>query len=100
MIAPPKEVALKLIRRGLDTDDILRRIRHERQILAQLDHSNIVRLLDGGTSDDGLPYFVMECVAGKNISLFCAAHQLGLTERATTTSKHSTCCSTWKRTTP
>ena len=49
-----KEVAIKLIRRGLDTDDILRRFRTERQILAQLDHPNIARLIDGGTTDDGI----------------------------------------------
>ena len=65
-----KEVAVKLIRRGLDTDDILRRFRTERQILAQLDHPNIARLIDGGTSEDGLPYFVMEYVQGEPISTY------------------------------
>jgi eukaryotic-like serine/threonine-protein kinase len=60
-----KEVAIKLVRRGLDTEDILRRFRNERQILAQLDHPNIARLIDGGTTDDGLPYFVMEYVNGQ-----------------------------------
>jgi tetratricopeptide (TPR) repeat protein len=76
-----KEVALKLIRRGLDTDDILRRFRTERQILAQLDHPNIARLLDGGTSEDGLPYFVMEHVQGEPISTYCDKHGLKLDER-------------------
>jgi serine/threonine protein kinase len=76
-----KEVALKLIRRGLDTDDILRRFRNERQILAQLDHPNIARLLDGGTSDDGLPYFVMEYVQGEPITAYCEQHQLKVKER-------------------
>ena len=76
-----KEVALKLIRRGLDTDDILRRFRTERQILAQLDHPNIARLLDGGTSDDGLPYFVMEYVQGEPISTYCDTKGLKLNER-------------------
>ena len=76
-----KEVALKLIRRGLDTDDILRRFRTERQILAQLDHPNIARLLDGGTSEDGLPYFVMEYVQGEPISTYCDLHGLKLNER-------------------
>jgi serine/threonine-protein kinase len=76
-----KEVALKLIRRGLDTDDILRRFRTERQILAQLDHPNIARLLDGGTSDDGLPYFVMEYVKGEPITAYCDQHALKLKER-------------------
>ncbi|HEX8889254.1 MAG TPA: protein kinase, partial [Pyrinomonadaceae bacterium] len=53
-----RRVAIKLIKRGMDTDFILRRFRKERQILASLDHPNIARLLDGGTTDDGLPYFV------------------------------------------
>src|SRR5262249_27746061 len=53
-------VALKLVRRGMDTDFILRRFESERQILAALDHPNIGRLLDGGSTDDGHPYFVME----------------------------------------
>jgi len=60
-----KLAAIKIIRRGLDTDDIIERFRRERQILATLDHPNIARLLDGGTTDDGLPYFVMEYIAGE-----------------------------------
>ena len=76
-----KEVAIKLVRRGLDTEDILRRFRNERQILAQLDHPNIARLIDGGTTDDGLPYFVMEYVNGEPINAYCDAHGLTTTER-------------------
>lgn len=76
-----KEVAIKLVRRGLDTEDILRRFRNERQILAQLDHPNIARLIDGGTTDEGLPYFVMEYVNGEPIGAYCDAHSLGTTER-------------------
>jgi serine/threonine-protein kinase len=76
-----KEVAIKLIRRGLDTDDILRRFRTERQILAQLDHPNIARLIDGGTTDEGLPYFVMEYVKGEPITAYCDGHSLKLSER-------------------
>lgn len=76
-----KEVAIKLVRRGLDTEDILRRFRNERQILAQLDHPNIARLIDGGTTDDGLPYFVMEYVNGEPIGAYCDAHALTTTER-------------------
>ncbi|CAN5530042.1 hypothetical protein BH20VER3_BH20VER3_08880 [soil metagenome] len=76
-----KEVAVKVIRRGLDTDDILRRFRNERQILAQLDHPNIARLTDGGTTDDGLPYFVMEHVKGEPIAAYCDANALTLTDR-------------------
>src|SRR5262245_46797637 len=63
-----KQVAIKLVKRGMDTDNILRRFRHERQILAALDHPNIARLLDGGVSEDGLPYFVMEYIAGAHIT--------------------------------
>jgi eukaryotic-like serine/threonine-protein kinase len=76
-----KEVAIKVIRRGLDTDDIIRRFRNERQILAQLDHPNIARLIDGGTTDDGLPYFVMEYVSGEPINAYCDAHALPTAER-------------------
>jgi len=52
-----KQVAIKLVKRGMDTDAILRRFRNERQILANLDHPHIAKLLDGGTTSDGLPYF-------------------------------------------
>ncbi|MBX7174091.1 MAG: protein kinase, partial [Pyrinomonadaceae bacterium] len=57
-----KRVALKLIKNGQDSKELLRRFKNERQILASLHHPNIAQLLDGGTTDDGLPYFVMEYV--------------------------------------
>jgi len=76
-----KQVAIKLVKRGMDTDNILRRFRHERQILAALDHPNIARLLDGGVSEDGLPYFVMEYIAGAPITEYCDSHQLSTEER-------------------
>ena len=57
-------VAIKLIKRGMDSDAVLQRFRHERQILAGLDHPNIARLLDGGTTDEGVPYFVLEYIDG------------------------------------
>lgn len=76
-----KRVAIKLVKRGMDTDFILRRFRHERQILANLDHQNIARLLDGGTTDDGLPYFVMEYVEGQPIHHYCDAASLSISER-------------------
>src|SRR5262249_10172683 len=53
-----KQVAIKVVQRGMDTDAVVRRFRHERQILATLDHPNIAKLLDGGTTAEGLPYFV------------------------------------------
>jgi serine/threonine-protein kinase len=76
-----KEVAIKLIKRGQDTDDVIRRFRAERQILASLDHPNITRLLDGGTTDDGLPYFVMEYIHGQPIDNYCDSHKLDIAER-------------------
>src|SRR4029453_5319211 len=74
-------VAVKLIKRGMDTDAVLQRFRHERQILAGLEHPTIARLLDGGTTDEGLPYFVMEYVDGQPIDEYCRTHQLSLEQR-------------------
>lgn len=71
-----KLVALKVVKRGMDTGEILRRLRQERQILAQLEHPHISSLLDGGNTDEGLPYFVMEYVDGEPIDEYC--RRLGL----------------------
>lgn len=76
-----KRVAIKLIKRGMDTDAVLRRFRQERQILAALDHPHIARLLDGGTTADGLPFFVMEYVEGLPVDQFCDERKLNVTER-------------------
>ncbi len=76
-----QRTAIKLIKRGMDTDFILRRFRNERQILAALNHPNIARLLDGGTTDDGLPYFVMEYIEGLPIHRYCDTHRLTVAER-------------------
>jgi len=76
-----KLVAIKIIRRGLDTDDIVQRFRAERQILAMLDHPNIARLLDGGSTDDGLPYVVMEHIQGEPIDVYCDGRRLDITGR-------------------
>jgi eukaryotic-like serine/threonine-protein kinase len=76
-----KEVAIKLIKRGQDTEDVIRRFRSERQILASLEHPNITRLLDGGTTEDALPYFVMEYIQGEPIDNYCDSHKLNTTER-------------------
>ena len=76
-----KHVAIKLIKRGMDTDAVLRRFRHERQILADLDHPNIARLIDGGTTADGLPYFVMEYVEGAPIDVYCETQRLSTRQR-------------------
>ena len=74
-------VAIKLIKRGMDSDAVLERFRHERQILAGLEHPNIARLLDGGTTDEGLPYFVMEYVDGQPIDEYCGAHRVSVERR-------------------
>ena len=74
-------VAIKLVKRGMDTDFILRRFRKERQILAALDHPYIAHLLDGGTTEDGLPYFVMEFIEGRPLYRYCDEHNLSIAER-------------------
>ena len=76
-----QQVAIKLIHRGMDSDAILRRFRNERRILASLNHANIARLFDGGTTDDGLPYFVMEHVDGLPLDRWCAEHGSSTEER-------------------
>ena len=76
-----QRVAIKVVKRGMDTDFILRRFRHERQILASFDHPNIARLLDGGVTSDGLPYFVMEYVEGVPVDAYCDERRLSITER-------------------
>ena len=76
-----KEVALKLVRGGLDSRFVVERFRNERQILAGLDHPNIARLLDGGTTDEGLPFLVMELVDGVPIDAYCDGRRLSIDQR-------------------
>lgn len=76
-----KYVAVKVIRKGMDTEEFISRFRRERQILASLDHPNIARLLDGGTTEDGLPYFVMEQVEGMPLTEYCDDRQLSISDR-------------------
>jgi len=76
-----KLVAIKLMKRGIDTDAVLKRFLQERQVLAALDHPNIARLLDGGTSADGRPWFALEYVQGKPIQLYCEEKNLSVAER-------------------
>jgi serine/threonine protein kinase/TolB-like protein len=76
-----KRVAIKVIKRGTDTDEVLRRFRIERQILAKLEHPNITRLLDAGTTTDGLPYFVMEFIEGTPITHFVQRENIDLRGR-------------------
>jgi eukaryotic-like serine/threonine-protein kinase len=76
-----QQVALKVIRRGLDTDDLLARFRVERQILATLSHPNIARLLDGGATPDGRPFLVLEFVEGESITRHCDRLRLSVADR-------------------
>ena len=76
-----KRVAVKLIRPELDSQDVLRRFRNERQTLAALDHPNIVKLLDGGSTEDGIPYLVMDYVEGQPIDEYCDSQMLSIPER-------------------
>ena len=66
-----RQSAIKFIKRGIDTAEVINRFRHERNILAQLQHEHIAQLYDGGVTPDGLPYFVMEFIDGKDIISYC-----------------------------
>jgi eukaryotic-like serine/threonine-protein kinase len=76
-----KQVAIKFVRVGFDTKAVLERFRHERQVLASLDHPNIARLLDGGTTEEGVPYLVMELIEGIPFDQYCDSQKLNVTER-------------------
>lgn len=76
-----KEVAVKLLLPGLDSQDVMNRFRNERQTLAGLEHPNIVRLLDGGSAPEGSPFLVMEYVEGSPIDEYCDRHRLSVDER-------------------
>jgi eukaryotic-like serine/threonine-protein kinase len=76
-----KEVAIKLVRSGQDSRFVFDRFKNERQILASFDHPNIARMFDGGTTEEGVPYFVMELVQGERINQYCDTLKLATTER-------------------
>ena len=76
-----QKVAIKLVRRGMDSSEILRRFRMERQVLASLDHPNIARLIDGGSTPEGMPYLAMEYVEGTPIDQFCESRASAITDR-------------------
>lgn len=76
-----QKVAVKLLRREMNTAVLRRRFRREQEILAGLEHPNIARLLDTGTTDEGIPYLVMEYAEGTRIDQFCVKNELGLTAR-------------------
>ncbi|HEX6047811.1 MAG TPA: serine/threonine-protein kinase [Gemmatimonadaceae bacterium] len=75
------QVALKLLRPGLDSDRDLERLRAERQILATLNHPNIARLFDGGVTEEGLPYLVMEYIDGQPLDRYCRERRLSVKQR-------------------
>jgi len=76
-----RQVAVKLLRPGMDSGEVVARFEAERQALALMDHPNVAKVFDGGTTDDGRPYFVMEHVRGVPITAFCDAHHLSLPRR-------------------
>jgi serine/threonine-protein kinase len=76
-----QRVALKIVKRGMDTDEILGRFRRERQTLAALEHPNIARLIDGGATESGQPFLAMEFVEGEPIDLWCDARRLDIDAR-------------------
>jgi serine/threonine protein kinase len=75
------EVALKVLRGGPDSSFVLQRFKNERQILASLDHPNIAHLLDGGTTAEGAPYFVMELIEGESMGQYCNRRGSGTVDR-------------------
>ena len=76
-----QQVAIKVVKRGMDTDEIVRRFRDERRLLARLQHPAIARLYDGGVTDDGRPYLVMEHIVGKPIDAYCRDRRLSIAQR-------------------
>lgn len=76
-----RRVALKIIKAGMDTGQVIARFEAERQALAMMDHNNIAKVHDAGTTESGRPFFVMELVEGKPITKFCDDHKLGINER-------------------
>ncbi|MEM6646876.1 MAG: serine/threonine-protein kinase, partial [Bacteroidota bacterium] len=76
-----QQVAVKVIRQGFGSDQTRQRFHHERQILARLQHPHIARLLDGGVTERGQSYLVMEYVAGEPIDAYCDARQLSIDDR-------------------
>ena len=76
-----KFAALKVIRPDCMTPNLLRRFHQERQILAELDHPNIARIIDGGSTSDGLPYFVMDYVQGEHLDRYCATRRFSVDQK-------------------
>ena len=75
------QVAIKILKRGMDTDQITARFKNERQILADLSHRHIAKILDGGSTPDGRPYLVMEFVVGQTLHQYCDSQRLTVEKR-------------------
>jgi len=78
---PNERVAIKVVRLGVMSPEVIRRFNLERRTLARLDHPNIAQLLDGGTTAEGIPYLAMEFVEGERIDEFCNHHQYSIEQR-------------------
>ena len=76
-----RKVALKIIKLGMDSNQVIARFEAQRQALAMMNHSNVARVLDAGLSDDGRPFFVMELVKGEPITKHCDKQRLTIDER-------------------
>jgi serine/threonine protein kinase len=76
-----RKVALKILKPGMDTKEVIARFEAERQVLAMMDHPNIAHVYDGGATDSGRPYFVMELVRGIPITEYCDGNDLTTHER-------------------
>jgi eukaryotic-like serine/threonine-protein kinase len=76
-----REVALKVIKLGMDTKEVIARFNAERQALARMSHSHIAKVIDAGATTNGRPYFVMECVQGVKITAYCDDHRLTMEDR-------------------
>src|SRR5262249_42508127 len=76
-----RRVAIKLVKKGMDTVDILQRFEQEQKVLSALRHPNIARVYEAGQADDGRPYFVMEYIEGQAIDEYCDSEQLSTEER-------------------
>ncbi len=76
-----RKVALKIIKLGMDTKQVIARFEAERQVLAMMDHPNVAKVLDAGATDAGRPYFVMELVKGVSITEYCDKNKLSMRER-------------------
>ena len=76
-----RAVALKIVKAGMDTEEVIRRFEHEREALAMMDHQGIARVLDAGATESGRPFFVMELVEGRSITDYCDRHELTTRER-------------------